>query len=55
MVMCMALLLIRSYGPEFNNRVVELIVLTVAGAVVYLAIILPWQRPFFLRLRNAFR
>jgi len=30
-------------------------VLTVAGAVVYLAIILPWQRPFFLRLRNTFR
>jgi len=55
MVMCLALLLIRSYGPEFNNRVVELMVLTVAGAAVYLAIILPWQRPFFLRLRNAFR
>jgi lipopolysaccharide exporter len=55
MVMCMCLLLIRSYGPEFKNPVVELVVLTVAGAAVYLAIILPWQRPFFLRLRNAFR
>jgi O-antigen/teichoic acid export membrane protein len=55
MVMCACLLLIRNYGPEFTNRIVGLVVLTVAGAIVYLAIIVPWQRPFFHRLISSLR
>jgi hypothetical protein len=45
----------RNAGLGFGNPVADLIVLAVIGAAMYLAIIVPWQRPFLARLKNTLR
>lgn len=45
----------RNTGLGFGNPVADLIVLAVIGAAVYLAIIVPWQRPLLVRLKNTRR
>jgi O-antigen/teichoic acid export membrane protein len=45
----------RNTGVGFGYPVMDLIALAVIGAAVYFAIIVPWQRPFLVRLKNTRR
>jgi hypothetical protein len=45
----------RNAGLGFGNPVADLIVLAAIGAAMYFAVIVPWQRPFLVRLKNTRR
>ena len=54
-IMALALLAVRAMAFQLPGALQELVVLAAVGAVVYLAIILPWQRSFCGRIAAAFR
>jgi O-antigen/teichoic acid export membrane protein len=54
-VMAAAIALLRALGPAYPSALVELAALVPAGAILYLALVLPWQRSLLSKLREALR
>jgi teichuronic acid exporter len=54
-VMGVVLWVARDFGPVPGTALGELLFYTVAGAAIFLAVAIPWQRAFVARLRNALR
>jgi O-antigen/teichoic acid export membrane protein len=54
-LMAVALMFGRRMTEAISSPAIDLMLLAVLGAVIYLAIVVPWQRAFFSRVVNVFR